>query len=77
MNLTKNLDALIEALQLQPDHIKSCVQDPEMIALVKGTAKEGEVAGIQGTPTIFVNGKLLSGGQSVPILKAVYDKIKK
>ncbi len=77
MNLTKNLDDLIKNLELQPDHLKSCVQDPDMIALVKSTAKEGADAGIQGTPTIFVNGKLLSGGQSVPVLKAVYDKLKK
>ncbi len=75
-NLDKNLDAVASALSLSNEELKKCVKEPATIELVKKMAKEGETAQIQGTPTVFANGKLLSGGQLLPVLEAAYRSLK-
>lgn len=76
-NLDKNLEDAAKAVQLPLDELKNCVKDPATQELIRKMAKEGETAQIQGTPTIFANGKLLSGGQLLPILEAAYRSLRK
>jgi protein-disulfide isomerase len=40
-------------------------------------AKEGDTAKIQGTPAIFVNGRVLDRGQMIPVLEGAYRSLKK
>lgn len=75
-NLDKNIDSVASALNIANEELKKCVKEPSIIELVKKMAKEGETAQIQGTPTVFVNGKLLGGGQLLPVLEAAYRSIK-
>ncbi len=56
--------------------MKECMGSEDATNWVKTAAKEGEDAKIGGTPTIFVNGKKLEGGQNVLILKALYKEVK-
>ena len=56
--------------------MKECMGTEEAMNWVKTAAKEGEDAKITGTPTIFVNGKKLDGGQNFMVLKALYSTIK-
>lgn len=77
MSLAKNLEEISKAVSIPQAELESCIKDPAMIEVVKTTAQEGATAGIQGTPAIFVNGKMASGGQSIPVLKAIYEKINK
>ncbi|WP_415063717.1 DsbA family protein [Bdellovibrio sp.] len=76
-NLDKNLQDLAGAVGVSNEDLLACVKDPATQDLVRKMAKEGESAQIQGTPTIFVNGKLLSGGQLIPVLDAAYKTLKK
>lgn len=75
-NLDKNLEAVSSAVSLNAEELKTCVKDPGTLETIRKMAKEGEVAQIQGTPTVFLNGKLLSGGQLLPILEAAYRSLK-
>lgn len=56
-------------LKLDCTQIKTCTSNIETINSVKANAAEGIQAQITGTPSIFVNGQLLSGGQIIPILE--------
>ena len=40
---------------------------------VTASVKEGEYLGIDGTPTMFVNGRMLNGARSVAELRSVFD----
>lgn len=75
-NLDKNLQDISSAMGLNLEELTSCVKNLKTQELIRKMAKEGEVAQIQGTPTVFVNGKLLSGGQMIPILEATYRSLK-
>lgn len=77
MNLDKNLESIATATGIQLEELKTCVNGTEIPEIVRNTAKEGEVAQIRGTPAIFVNGKLLDGGQLIPVLEAAYKTLKK
>ncbi len=55
--------------------MKECMSSEDAMNWVKSAAKEGEDAKISGTPTIFVNGKKLDGGQNFMVLKALYSSL--
>lgn len=75
-NLEKNLEGVSSKIGISVEDLKKCIKDPATMEVVRKMAKEGEVAKIQGTPTIFANGKLLSGGQLLPVLEAAYRSLK-
>jgi protein-disulfide isomerase/uncharacterized membrane protein len=56
--------------------LTECMGSEEAMNWVKTAAKEGEDAKISGTPTVFVNGKKLDGGQNFMVLKSLYNQIK-
>lgn len=76
-NLDQNLQAASEKIGLNLEDLKKCVQDPAMQESVRKMAKEGAIAQIRGTPTIFVNNRHLDGGHLIPVLEAAYRKLKK
>lgn len=75
-NLDKNLEAVSAVIGITKEDLKKCVEKPETKSLVVKMAQEGATAKIQGTPTVFVNGKLLGGGQLLPVLDAAYKTLK-
>lgn len=77
MNLDKNLEGISTTTGINLEELKTCVKSTEVQEIVRNTAKEGDAAKIQGTPAIFVNGKLLNGGQLIPVLDAAYKTLKK
>lgn len=68
---------LCQANGLDCPALLACTQSDDMKVMVKKAAAEGEKAQIQGTPTIFVNSKLLNSGQMIPVLDAAYQKLRK
>ncbi|WP_374030160.1 DsbA family protein [Bdellovibrio bacteriovorus] len=75
-NLDKNLEDAAKSVGLPLEDLKTCVKSPETLELIRKMAKEGEVAKIQGTPTVFANGKWLNGGQLIPVLEGAYKTLK-
>lgn len=55
--------------------LKECMGSEDAANWVKSAAKEGEDAKITGTPTIFVNGKKLEGGQNFMVLKSLHKEL--
>lgn len=66
---------IAEALQISPDELKQCISSDSTSDAISAMVKEGANAKIQGTPTIFVNGKELPRGSFLPVLNAVYSEI--
>ncbi len=58
------------------DPLKECMNSSEAMIELKKIAQEALSAKITGTPTIFVNGKALMAGQTLPVLEKVYNSIK-
>jgi len=55
------------------EKVKACFEAGETKALVDATLEEAEAIGVNSTPTFFINGKRLSGAQSLDAFKALID----
>lgn len=55
--------------------MSECRNSEELHKSILDQSQEGTNAKIEGTPTIFVNGKFLSRGHMLPVLKKVYDSL--
>jgi protein-disulfide isomerase len=53
------------------------VKDPRIAAAVERDLKDGVEAGVRGTPSIFVNGRLVQGRTVEGLLQAVEAQLKK
>lgn len=69
--LTKKVS---EKFGFSQDDLKACTTDNATFTAIQSQAKEGD--GISGTPAIFINGKLLPALPSLPILNALYERMK-
>ncbi|CAN5247414.1 hypothetical protein BH23VER1_BH23VER1_09300 [soil metagenome] len=63
------------AIGLDMDHFHQALAGGEFLGLLERDVKEGEEAGIRSTPTTFINGRALSGRQSLRNLKRVVNGI--
>jgi len=59
------------------EQVKTCMNTEEIHEAVRKMASEGEKAQISGTPAIFLNSKVLPGGQLPPVLESTYRAINK
>jgi protein-disulfide isomerase len=50
--------------KLNADKISTCLVDPATAAYIEKTVSEGRQLGVQQTPTLFVNGRMLAGALS-------------
>ena len=53
--------------------LKSCIDSRETLKVVEMSLAEGRAAGVNSTPTVFVNGRKMPGTPQWPQLKAVID----
>jgi protein-disulfide isomerase len=56
-----------------PAKVKACYDAGETKPIVEATIEEAEEIGVNSTPTFFINGKRLSGAQSLDAFKAIID----
>lgn len=61
-------------LGLNTTQFNSCLDSGKFVSRVTDDTSAGQVAGVTGTPTIFVNGQALVGAQPYSALKAVIDQ---
>jgi len=69
------LKTMAAPLSLDWNTLDSCIQDPATTSAIQSQAEEGVRAKVRGTPSIFVNGRLLERGQLIPVLEAVYSNL--
>jgi protein-disulfide isomerase len=74
LNDTK-VEAIAAELGLDMEKFKKDLQDPAIASVVDRDMNDGLKANVQGTPTIFINGKLLN--QRNLLVQAVEAALKK
>lgn len=76
LDFNQALSEMGQALGLDLEKIKTCLDSDATHEAILAQANEGAQAKIQGTPTIFVNGKMLPAGQFLPVMEALFQKLK-
>ena len=69
----EQLKASAASLGLNMDKFNKCIDSGEKNAVIQTDLKEGQAAGISGTPAIFVNGRFMSGVVPIEQLTTVID----
>jgi len=70
---TEKFDELAQAVGLDMEQFNQDRQNPALAAMVQRDLKDGVEAGVRGTPSIFVNGRLLQQ-RSLPGFKQIIDE---
>ena len=55
------------------EQIAACSAKPDTKARIEASLALGKSVGVTGTPAIFINGRMLSGGAPVELLKQLVD----
>jgi protein-disulfide isomerase len=76
---TKQLDIAAlknhaQVLKLDTTSFNKCLDNGEAAEGVRAQAAEAQTLGVQGTPTFFVNGRVVSGNVSYDIIRAVIEE---
>ena len=61
-------------LGLNAPQFNACVDTHKLKAQVDADIKDGEEAGVNGTPAFFVNGRMISGAQPYDVFKKMIDE---
>jgi protein-disulfide isomerase/uncharacterized membrane protein len=73
----QKLQAIATESGVEWTQLLACMDSPDTQEKIKSQIAAGKEAKIRGTPTFYVNGKLLSRGQYIPVLKGVYEAASK
>jgi protein-disulfide isomerase len=65
--------AMVNELNLDTQQFARCISDPAVEDEVKADTAEGQALGIRGTPTFYINGRILVGAQPLTAFAAVID----
>ncbi len=63
------IDSVTTLAGLDGEALATCMKSEETLTFIQNMAREGEAAKISGTPSIFLNGRLLPGGQLLRVLQ--------
>ncbi len=74
-DLNSLLPEIQEKFQLKTDDLRACADSSATYDLLKKSSAEGISAQVNGTPTIYLNGKKLESGQILQILSAAVNEI--
>ena len=66
--------ALAEELNLDVRAFARCASDPDVEDEVKADTADGQALGVRGTPTFYINGRVLVGAQSVNTFADIIDE---
>ena len=66
-------DSIAKRLGLDQAKFDACLADPSTLSAVQAETTQGKGLGIQGTPTLFINGKQYSGGLDVSSISSAID----
>jgi protein-disulfide isomerase len=67
------LKAKAASLGLNADKFNKCIDSGEKNAIIQADLKEGQAAGVSGTPAMFVNGRFISGAVPIDQITTVID----
>jgi protein-disulfide isomerase/uncharacterized membrane protein len=70
------LPKIADASGVASEKLIACSQSAEAKSIIEKQAAMGTTLQLGGTPTVFVNGKKLDGGQMMPVLTEAYSVLK-
>ena len=72
-NVDEKLKAIATASGANADDIAACAAKPDTKARIEASIALGKSVGVDGTPTLFINGQNVPGGAPVDVLKKIVD----
>jgi protein-disulfide isomerase len=72
-NADEKLKAIATESGANADQIAACSKKPETEGRIEASLQLGKSVGVNGTPTLFINGRMIPGGAPVEILKKIVD----
>jgi protein-disulfide isomerase len=69
----EKFDEIAQSIGLDMEQFKQDMQNPALAAMVQRDLKDGVEAGVRGTPSIFINGRMLQQ-RSLPGFKQIIDE---
>lgn len=66
-------DALAEQAGLDVERFRRDMEDPAIVSQVRSEHESGMKVGVRGTPTFFINGRVLTGAQPIEKFKEIID----
>lgn len=73
-SLKDHLKEKLPQMGLVWSSLESCILSPQTDQIIRAQVQDGDEAGVQGTPSVFVNGKRV-GGLSPQVFKMIYQKL--
>ena len=72
-NADEKLKAIATEFGSNADQVAACAAKPDTKARIQASLALGKSVGVTGTPAIFINGRMLSGGVPVEVLKQIVE----
>jgi protein-disulfide isomerase len=72
-NIDEKLKAIATASGANGDEIAACAVKPDTKTRIEGSLALGKSVGVNGTPTLFINGRNVPGGAPIELMKKIVD----
>jgi protein-disulfide isomerase len=72
-NADEKLKAIVTASGAKADEVAACAVKPETKARIEASIALGKSVGVNGTPSLYINGRPVGGGTPVDTLKKIVD----
>jgi protein-disulfide isomerase len=72
-NTDEKLKAIATAAGAKGDEIATCAVSPDTKARIEASLALGKSVGVNGTPTLFINGRSVNAGLPIDVLKKIVD----
>jgi protein-disulfide isomerase len=72
-NVDEKLKAIATAAGANGDEIAACAVKPDTKARIEASLALGKSVGVNGTPTLFINGRNVPGGAPLELMKKIVD----
>jgi protein-disulfide isomerase len=69
----ENVLAIAQKLGLNTERFTADLESPQTVQAIQKDVADGDQVGVQGTPTIFINGQKFNGPIQLDVLKPVLD----
>jgi protein-disulfide isomerase len=72
-NADEKLKAIVTESGADADQVAACAVKPDTKARIEASLALGKAVGVTGTPALFINGRLLTGGAPADVLKQIVE----
>jgi protein-disulfide isomerase len=73
----KKIDEIVKTLNLDKSAFDKAVKDPAIQSRIRKDVQDGRKAGVRGTPSVFLNGKIVKDKSLQGFLKSIQKEINK